>query len=323
MRAQREATLTCGLPRHPNLVYGLDSGTDRQGCHYLAMQLVPGQSLQEVLMERGRLEWREAVTIALQLAGALGSLAASGVVHRDVKPDNIMVSDDGEYAGSTKATLIDLGLARRACDADDDDGSISCKTDVQCSPRRMLRVRTPAFSAVGSPAFMAPEQVTNARCATTSADIYGLGATLYVSVTGRLPFDGSNAVRTMQQVLAGDLRSPSQFGVQLPPAVELLIMRMLAREAAKRPPSGLSLEDALRHVLERPNDVIGVQAILEGAAQECAFDRRRWWAWCAATVAFAAVVLTVALKELLALRPDSEDETMQYSSGWAQQPGRR
>jgi serine/threonine protein kinase len=118
--------------------------------------------------------------------------------------------------------LIDLGLARFCCDEDDDAsspaGSRALAQAGGCSTMR--RVRTPAYSAIGSPAFMAPEQVRDARACTTAADVYGLGATWYAAVTGVLPFDGTSAAKVMQQVLDGECVPPSVRVPELPRAVE-------------------------------------------------------------------------------------------------------
>jgi serine/threonine protein kinase len=202
-RFLREVELTRELPRHPNFVAGLDSGIDDAGNHYLAMQYLHGQTLDAVLRERGRLDWREATQMALQIARALAHLSAHGVVHRDLKPDNIMICACAE--GGMESVLIDLGLARRTNDQDQGSQAGDLKTT------EMRRMQTPAFCAIGSPAFMAPEQVQDARSASHAADVYGLGATWYAAVTGMLPFNGSSPAKVMQQVAARHARSRPQM----------------------------------------------------------------------------------------------------------------
>ena len=324
-RFVREAQLTCDLPPHPNLVSGLDWG-ESCGIHYLAMKYVRGHSLEEELM-RGRLEWPVALEIALQVAGALDHLTRHGIVaHRDVKPSNILVSFEpscvasrGEAAPASErrvtATLVDLGLASATSQACDDAaaggiGSSSGAASAQ-TPSRLLRVRTPAFSSIGSPAFMAPEQVADARRADLRSDLYGLGATLYAAVTGRLPFDGASPAKVMQQVVEGDVRPPSAWRAELPRGVEALILWLLATRESERPgecEAGGDLVRAVEALRRAPHDVSIVQHAQRRAERRKSREER--WRWLAnavrvLTIAASVVVVGIVLADL---RPSDEPE---------------
>uniref|UniRef100_A0A7S2NDE7 Protein kinase domain-containing protein n=1 Tax=Haptolina brevifila TaxID=156173 RepID=A0A7S2NDE7_9EUKA len=212
-RFVREAEITCELV-HPHLTQGIEWGVDGDD-HYMVMSLLRGKSLEAVLQDAGRLEWRTATQLMLHVARALAYLKTHGIIHRDIKPQNIMVTKSGEdndgggivHSSSNgaaalgvtsdggaagfnslssedistagmfdlSAVLIDLGLARRMSD---DDEVPPCVTPLplNASDSAMRRVATPAWSAIGSVGFMAPEQVRDARAAQYSADVYSLGA---------------------------------------------------------------------------------------------------------------------------------------------------
>jgi serine/threonine protein kinase len=157
---------------HPNIVRALAVETI-DDITFLVYELVEGGSLGDRLQQRKRLSETEAVRTITQIAQALEYAHSKGVVHRDVKPDNILVLPDG------RAKLTDFGLAKMI-DSDEDG------------------LTRPA-SGLGTPQFMAPEQFSDAKAAGARCDIYSLGATLYNLVTGRLPFDGKSALAIMTQ----------------------------------------------------------------------------------------------------------------------------
>lgn len=321
-RFVREAEFTCDLPPHPNLVTGLGWG-ESCGRHFLAMEFVNGRSLEEWLIVNGRLDWQPALQIALQVSAALGHLAAHGITHRDVKPSNIMVEPTIKAGGTSStrlpteqqqkptATLIDLGLARAINQCDDDAVASAAASSGGGEGARMLRVRTPAFSSIGSPAFMAPECVADARCADARSDIYGLGATLYACVTGRLPFDGATPMRVMQQVMKGEMRPPGEFlpGGALPRGVEALILWLLERDARERPQSchvGRELDVAMRALLDAPDDA----SIVERARRQARARRKcdaawRWLSNAATALVVLACLVGVGMM-LCDLRPTDE-----------------
>jgi serine/threonine protein kinase len=277
----REAKMTCSLPPTPHLVGGIEWGMDaKTGRHFLAMDLVHGESLQHILREHGgRIGWEAASTYALQIARALAHLASVNVVHRDVTPSNIIVD---LQRGSAK--LIDLGLARRVrkqrndgvvvdVEEDEDDGSDSERAE-SIPAGSLRRVHTPAYCAVGSPAFMAPEQVRDARSCTCAADVYGLGATWYAALTGRLPFDGCSPAEVMRQVLCGEIIPPSHYVASLPLAIEATLLWLLARDPDVRPCASI-LPDIIHGVCAAPYDAVRVQKACSAARRRLEKDATR------------------------------------------------
>ena len=301
-RFQRESRLTCELPHHVNLVAGLGYAADEKHS-YIAMKLVAGaQTLQDVLMESGALEWRRAAEVAMQLADALAHLHAHGITHRDVKPENVIID-----RSTGAAVLIDLGLARPAAAEDDDAAAAALPVAAAAAAdHRLLRVTTPAFCAIGSPAFMAPEQVADARCARHAADVYGLGASLYAMLTSRLPFDGASPAKVMQQVLAGAVRPPSAYARGLPPAVDALVLWLMRREPSARPASR-GVRAAVQAVLDHADNAARLRELWAAVPlREEEGGRDAGWSWVrrAATGAVVLMAVGVACAELAAMRPD-------------------
>jgi serine/threonine-protein kinase len=203
-RFLREAR-AAGRLNHPNVVAGIDAGF-ADGYYYFAMEYVEGRSLGDRVGDEGPLPEREVLAYGAQVARALAHAHAAGIVHRDVKPENILVTASGQ------AKLCDLGLARTA----DDD----------------MRV-TQAGMAVGTPFYISPEQVRG-REPGPAADVYSLGCTLYHLATGRPPFDGANSMEVMQKHLRETAVPITQLRPELSRALELIVARMMAREPAER-----------------------------------------------------------------------------------------
>ena len=217
-RFLREAK-AAGRLRHPNVVLGIDTSF-AEGYYYFAMEYVEGQGLDRRL-KKGPFEEDEVVRIALQMTGALAHAHAEGIVHRDVKPENILLAPGGQ------AKLCDLGLARSTGDD--------------------MRI-TQAGQAVGTPYYISPEQVRGDDPG-PQADIYSLGATLYHLVTGAVPFDGDNPMAVMQKHLNDVPRRPTDVrpaGVSK--ALEAVIMKMMARSLHSRYATMEDVEADLRKV---------------------------------------------------------------------------
>lgn len=227
-RFQRESKLSAQV-NHPNVVQVYDCGFDR-GVHFQVMELVEGGTLASLIDEQVRLPWPEAVGICLQITQALAHIHALDIIHRDLKPANILVSTDQD--GRRLAKLADLGLAKQL-DAGAD--AVSGLT-MEGKP-------------LGSPAYMPPEQVRNAKDATRQSDLYGIGASLYAAITGYRPFDGRTGYEVMANVLTKEVVPPQVTQPDLPPALNALILRCLAKDPAKRPATAEALVQELEAIL--------------------------------------------------------------------------
>jgi serine/threonine-protein kinase len=224
-RFQRESKL-CAQIQHPNVVSVYDCGFER-GVHYLIMEYVDGQTLAGMLDEAERLPWAKAAKLVLQVARGLEHAHGLGIIHRDIKPANILVGTDGT------AKLADLGLAKQLEEEEGGDSPLGL---------------TMQGVALGSPAYMPPEQIRSAKDVTPSSDLYALGASFYQLVTGTLPFDGRTAPEVMTKVLREEAKPLSVVAPDVPPAIAAFITRTLSKDPAGRPASAsafiVELEDA-------------------------------------------------------------------------------
>ena len=224
-RSAREARHTARV-RHPHVVGVHGAGLTPEGDAYLVLDLVEGGSLHERIQEAGKLPPQEAARIARDLADALHAAHGEGVLHRDVKPRNVLLDGKG------RALLADFGLAR----VESSEGGLTQSGDI-----------------VGTPAYMSPEQAQGRHDRVGPAtDVYGLGATLYAMLGGRPPHLGKSAVATVQSILK---RNPTPLW-EFEPGVDLMLAaiceRCLAREPEQRYPSAAALRDALDDYLLGP-----------------------------------------------------------------------
>ncbi len=213
-RFYQEAKAAGGLS-HPNVVTIYDIG-HAGDVVYMAMEYVEGTELRD-LLQGGRLDAAAAVDIAAQVAEGLAYAHARGVVHRDVKPANIMVSRDGP------AKIMDFGIARmRASD-----------------------VKTQTGMLLGSPKYMAPEQLlggpVDPRC-----DIFSLGVVLYEALTGAPPFSGADISQIMYQIVHATPPPPSAVNSRVPPMLDLIVAKALAKDPAARYQDARALAADLR-----------------------------------------------------------------------------
>jgi hypothetical protein len=217
-RFVREAQILAGLA-HPNIVQYLQHGT-ADGALYLVMEWVEGETLADRL-DRTGLDPRESVAVAVQLARALGSMHAAGVVHRDVKPANLMLVD--RDVGRIK--LLDFGVARRASE----------------------RVRLTSTGAlVGTAGYMSPEQARgDNEHVDARSDLFALGCVLHECLTGDAPFRSDNLLAAKAKVLVETPEPVRAFAPELPEALEALVDALLARRPERRPPDAAAVEHAL------------------------------------------------------------------------------
>jgi serine/threonine protein kinase len=192
---------------HPNIVRAIDY-SDTGTAPYLVMEFVDGESLGAKIEREGKLPEAEAIRIIAQVAQGLHRAHKQGLVHRDVKPDNILLTLDGV------AKLADLGLVKEA------------ESDLNL---------TKTGRGLGTPHFMAPEQFRNAKHADIRCDIYSLGATLYQMVTGELPFRSTGPLDAWMKKIQNDLTSPRQLVPELSERIDWAILRAMSADADKRP----------------------------------------------------------------------------------------
>jgi serine/threonine protein kinase len=202
-RFMREARLAAALD-HPNIVPLYDFGDE--DALYLVMPYLSGGSLQDML-SRTPLQTGEVVTYGSQIADALDYAHQHKVVHRDVKPANMLLHADG------RLMLSDFGLAK-----------IVSQTNTPNAPRNR--------PDAGTPEYMAPEQVVGSSDA--RSDIYGLGVVLYLLLTGRLPFTGSSSREVMEAHLRNDPAPPRRYNPAIPPAMEAVVLRAMAKQPGDR-----------------------------------------------------------------------------------------
>jgi hypothetical protein len=258
-RLLREAR-TAGRLNHPGIVTVYDVINDG-GVDHIVMELIEARTLADVVAESGPLEERTATGVAQQLLDALGAAHASGVVHRDVKPSNVMLGARG------RVTLTDFGIAQSADD-----------------PRL-----TTTGSLIGSPGYLAPERLEG-HPATPASDLWSLGATLFHAVQGTSPFSRDTTAATIWAVLHGDVPTPRTRG-----PLGAVIGGMLQRDPRARlggPQAAALLAGPVASVLDTTttplngsSDTAAVTRLAERPPR-----RRRWWPW----VAVAALLLGVA-----------------------------
>jgi len=196
------------LLNHPNIVRCIAAGQDpASGKHYLVMEYVDGPSSHALLDRLGRLPVGDVVHIALDIARALEYLHARNFVHRDIKPDNILITQAG------LAKLADLGLAKRMDDASQ---------------------LTATHQGFGTPYYMPYEQAISAKRADSRSDIYALGATLYHLLTGEVPFKGESPGEIAEKKLEGDFIPAHAINAEVPPLLDGILARMMARNPRDR-----------------------------------------------------------------------------------------
>jgi tRNA A-37 threonylcarbamoyl transferase component Bud32 len=212
---------------HEGIVRFHEVDTDEAGRDYLVMELVEGESLRARLRREGPLSPDEAVGLTLQLCDALGHAHAQGVLHRDLKPDNVLVS------GSGQVKLTDFGLGKLV--------------DWRSLSEAQAESLTQDGDVLGTPAYMPPEQASGDKAAIGQrSDVFGLGATLYALLTGRAPFEGTTVINVINAVLTTTPAPPSERQEGVPSHLDAIVARCLARDPADRYPSVGELAAALR-----------------------------------------------------------------------------
>lgn len=203
---------------HRNVVRTHDIG-ERDGVYFITMEYVEGASLKQLIRSRGKLPIAVALSVGKQLARALEIAHEQGIIHRDIKPQNMVVEPDGVLK------VMDFGIARLAS-------------------RPQESGVTQAGAIIGTPEYMAPEQVTG-EPVDHRVDLYAMGAVLYECVTGRTPHSAETPYQLIAKLLEDEPDSPRSYNAEVPVELEVLILRLLAKKADQRPQTALEVHDRL------------------------------------------------------------------------------
>jgi len=303
-RFQREIK-AAGQCSHPNVVAAYDAH-ESNGAYFLVMEYVPGVNLREHVDEHGPFSINEAVRIVADVSAGLSEAHRHGIIHRDVKPTNIMLAPDGA------AKLLDLGLARTK------------QAAVKTSPAEL----TKEGLGLGTVAYMAPEQALDAKQADVRSDIYSLGCTLYFLLVGKSPFERSTSVQTI--VAHREERSPTLCEARhnVPSSIERIYERMVAKDPADRFQSAEQLRRTLLETNLASPAALAPRPPVHGSGSSA--NRERFDApqassptrkgLYAAVATLAALALAIAL--MFAWRPgQAEDATHHDLASWVLSSG--
>ena len=216
-----EAQSAAGLS-HPNIVNVFDVGEDK-GIHYIVMELIEGITLKKYIDRKGKLPVKEAVSILIQVSQGIEAAHNNHIIHRDIKPQNIIISKEG------KVKVTDFGIARAAS------------------------ANTISSNAMGSVHYISPEQAKGGFIDEKS-DIYSLGITLYEMLTGRVPFEGDSTVSIALQHVQNDLPSPKLYAPDLPVSVVKIVEKCTQKKSDRRYLKVSSLIADLKHALVAPDE---------------------------------------------------------------------
>jgi beta-lactam-binding protein with PASTA domain len=203
---------------HPNIVAVFDQGADRQYL-YLAMEYVPGRTLRSLLRERGGFSADAALGIIDPILSGLAAAHTAGIVHRDVKPENVLLTADG------RLKVVDFGLAQ---------------AQATSGPTR-------AGVIIGTVAYIAPEQVTG-HVTDFRTDVYAAGVLLFELLTGRQPHTGDSPLSVAYKHVNSDVPAPSQWVADIPPAMDMLVLAATSRDPRRRPADAGAFLRAVRAV---------------------------------------------------------------------------
>ena len=214
----------------PGIVQVFDFGFTGDRVAYIVMELLEGEQLDVRLARLGRLSPADALRITRQAAGSLGAAHAAGIVHRDLKPENLYMIRDPEAPGGERPKILDFGIAKLGDEVPD-------------------RIRTRTGAVLGTPVYMSPEQCHGAGRVDHRADIYALGGVLFHLVTGRPPFDLHGVGALISAHLREPAVAPSSLVAPLPPGLDELVLRCLAKPPDDRFQSMAELQQACDAVL--------------------------------------------------------------------------
>ncbi len=221
---QREAQAAAGL-MHPNVVNVYDVGEDR-GLYFMVMELVEGITLKEYIEKKGVLSANETISIAIQIASGIQAAHQKHIIHRDIKPQNVIISKEG------KVKVTDFGIAKAATS------------------------NTISSNAMGSVHYTSPEQARGGF-SDEKSDVYSTGITMYEMVTGRVPFDGDSTVSIAIKHLQEEIMPPSEYIPEIPYSLEQIILKCTKKNPDKRyPDMGTLIADLKRSLADPDGDFV-------------------------------------------------------------------
>ena len=244
-RFKQEAAITARI-NHPNVVRLFDAGETRDYIYHV-FEYVEGEPLDVMLRERGRIPEPELIEIGIQVCAGLQAAADEGIIHRDVKPANIMVSPTG------RVKLCDLGLAKDT---------------------RYGEALTADGMVLGSPYYIAPEYAADGLLDARS-DLYSLGVTLFHCATGRVPFPGKSAMEILRKVVRDPTPHARSFEPSLSEGFDTILYRLMHKNPKRRYPSAHDAQQALLELRETGRVSGGISAALRRSA--LGQRMRRWW----------------------------------------------
>jgi eukaryotic-like serine/threonine-protein kinase len=281
-RFRREASSAAGL-QHQHVVSVYDRG-EWDGTYWIAMEYLEGRSLKRVIQEEGPLAPERAVDLAIQILRAARFAHRRGVIHRDLKPHNVIVDDEG------RAKVTDFGIARAGASDMTQTGSI-----------------------MGTAQYLSPEQAQG-HAVSAQSDIYSVGIILYEMLTGRVPFEGSSAVTIALKQVSEQPVAPSQLNAAVSPQLEAVVMRALAKDPAARYPDADAFIAALQGQevpaapptdataiaaapLPPPAPVLAREPVTPVPPPPVDPDEEgsRWWAWLLALLVVAGLIVAAVL----------------------------
>src|ERR671920_745337 len=216
---------------HPNIVSIFDRGESEDGTYYIAMEYLPGGTLKNRIVKRGALPARTAAAVALQMAEALRAAHERDVIHRDIKPHNILITGLGDVK------VTDFGIARAAASS----------------------TMTRTGHILGTAHYISPEQAMGEPVGPAS-DLYSLGVVLYEMLTGELPFTADNSIAVCMKHVTEPLRPPKQLNPSIPEGMDALVVKLLAKDPANRYASATELLNDLERVRDGLPPMLALEA---------------------------------------------------------------
>jgi serine/threonine-protein kinase len=261
-RFLREARVAAQI-RSDHVVRVFDFVAPEHGPTYIVMELLHGETLAERVYRTGPLPWAEAVDYMVQAAKPLAQMHDEGIVHRDVKPSNLFLERDAD--GKERIKLLDFGIAAFQAPVARPDSSLTWSEMI-----------------VGTPRYMAPEQIVSSKQVDARADVWALGVTLYELLSGAPPFDGATVLAVLNQIEHQEPAPLTRRRPDLPAELAAVVHRCLAKDPASRPADARAL----------------VEALARPARGETVAPARRPWpraAWAAGVVGGALILVGIAL----------------------------